>query len=263
MPIKKLLTFVFSLLTLMVYSQERPRLSQRPDGASFQGNMPSVCRIYGKVLDAETREPVAFATITLLTMRDSLVTGTLVKNNGDFSLDKLKPGRYKLKIQFIGYKTHTQPVVAVFNNPEMDLGNIRLHSESKELKEVTVQGQKQTVVMSIDKRTYNVDKDISTRGGSGLDVMKNLPGVTVDGDGNVQLRNGSPTVFIDGRPSVMTLEQIPADEIDRVEIITNPSAKYDASTTSGIINVILKKNTKPGYNGMVNGGVGTNDRYNG
>lgn len=263
MPLKKLLTAVFSLLVLMANSQERPRPSQRPDGAAFQGNLPSVCRIYGKVLDANSREPVAFATITLLTMRDSLVTGTLVKNNGDFSLDKLKPGRYKLKIQFIGYKTHTQPVLAVLNNPEMDLGNIRLQSESKELKEVTVQGQKQTVVMSIDKRTYNVEKDISTRGGSGLDVMKNLPGVTVDGEGNVQLRNGSPTVFIDGRPSVMTLEQIPADEIDRVEIITNPSAKYDASTTSGIINVILKKNTKPGYNGMVTGGIGTNDRYNG
>jgi hypothetical protein len=237
---------------------------QRPSGGPIQGgNMPAVGRLYGKVLDAGTKEPVAFATVTLLTMRDSLITGSLVKNNGDFSLDKLKPGRYKLRIQFIGYKTYTQPVVLAPNSMEMDLGNIRVEQETKELKEVTIQGQKQTVVMSIDKRTYNVDKDISTRGGNGLDVMKNLPGVTVDGEGNVQLRNGSPTVFIDGRPSVMTLEQIPAEEIDRIEIITNPSAKYDASTTSGIINVILKKNTKPGYNGMATAGIGTNNRYNG
>jgi hypothetical protein len=107
-----------------------------------------------------------------------------------------------------------------------------------------------------------VDKDISTQGGSGVDVMKNIPLVNVNVDGSVSVRNAAPMIFIDGRPTNLSLEQIPADQIDRVEVITNSSAKFDASSTGGIINIILKKNTKPGYNGQISVGAGTNSRYN-
>ena len=149
------------------------------------------------------------------------------------------------------------------NKLEQDLGDIKFEVDEKLLNEVEVTTEKNTVVMSIDKRTYNVDKDISVRGGTAADVMKNVPGVTMDADGNAQLRNQSPTIFVDGRPTNLTLNQIPADQIDRVEVITNPSVKFDANATGGILNIIMKKNLKPGYNGMVMVNAGTGDRYGG
>ncbi len=235
-----------------------------PGGSMPQRQMPAVSRIYGKVLDSETRKAVEFATVTLLGVRkDTIIGGTLVRQNGDFSLEKLPFGRYRMRISFIGYKTLEKTVEITPQRMEQDLGNFRLELDAALLGTVEVEAEKATVVMSIDRKVYNVEKDISARGGTGLDVMKNLPGVSVDAEGNVSLRNGSPTVFIDGRPSTLTLEQIPSDQIDRVEIITNPSAKFDASTTGGILNVVLKKNNKPGYNGSINAGYGFFNRYNG
>lgn len=226
-------------------------------------NMPALGRVYGKVIDNDTRKAVEFATVTVLALqKDSIVGGTLVQQNGDFSIDKLPVGRFRLRISFIGYKTIEKPISISPQQWEQDLGNFRLQIDAATLKTVEIEAEKATVVMSIDRKVYNVDKDLSARGGSGLDVMKNLPGVNVDAEGNVNLRNGSPTVFIDGRPSTLTLEQLPADQIERVEIITNPSAKFDASTTGGILNVVLKKNTKPGYNGAINAGYGFFNRYN-
>jgi len=236
----------------------------KPNTGSSSRSMPSIARIYGKVVDNDTRKPVEFATVTLFSLRkDSIIGGELVRQNGDFSLEKLPFGRFRLKISFIGYKTIEQTVDLSPQKMEQDLGNFRLKMDVALLGTVEVEAEKATVIMGIDRKIYNVDKDISARGGTGLDVMKNLPGVSVDAEGNVNLRNGRPTVFIDGRPSTITLEQIPSDQIERVEIITNPSAKFDASTTGGILNVVLKKNTKPGYNGLVNAGYGFYNRYNG
>ncbi len=146
---------------------------------------------------------------------------------------------------------------------EQDLGDIKLMVDEKTLSEVEISAEKSTVQLSIDKRTYNVEKDLSTKGGTAADAMKNVPGVTVDADGNAELRNQSPTIFVDGRPTTLTLQQIPADQIERIEIITNASVKYDASSTGGILNIVMKRNSKPGYNGMVMAYVGTNDRYGG
>lgn len=227
------------------------------------GKMPAIGRLYGKIVDAQSKEPIEYATLTLFAMnKDSVITGGITKPNGDFSLDKIPFGRFRLRIQFIGYKTILQNVSITPQHIEQDLGNIAVEIDSKALKEVVIEGERATVTMSIDKRVYNPEKDLSAKGGTGLDVMKNVPGVTVDADGNVALRNSSPTIFIDGRPTTLTLDQIPADQIDRIEVITNPSAKYDASATGGILNIFLKKNTKPGYNGMVIAGIGTNNRYN-
>lgn len=223
-------------------------------------------RVYGKVLDAKTKKPVEFASVVVLWYnKDSIMGGSLSEENGDFNIENLPPmGGFRLRVNQIGYKTYeTKFYIQMPNKLEQDLGDIKFEVDEKLLGEVQVTAEKSTVMMSIDKRTYNVDKDISLRGGTAADAMKNVPGVTVDADGNAQLRNQSPTIFVDGRPSNLTLQQIPADQIDRIEVITNPSVKYDASATGGILNIIMKKNLKPGYNGMAMAYVGTGDRYGG
>lgn len=255
-----LTVFLLFISSLTVFAQ-RPNMA---GGGQGMRNMPAIGRLYGKVVDAKTKQPVDFATVTLLAMqKDSVISGMLAKANGDFSLDKLPMGRFRLRISFIGYQQLTQQVTITPNNIEQDLGNISLQVDAKSLKEAVVEGERAAVIMTVDRRIYNVDKDISARGGTGIDAVKNIPGLSVDADGGVTLRNSSPTIFVDGRPTLLTLEQIPSDQIDRIEVITNPSAKYDASTSGGILNIILKKNTKPGYNGLVTLGAGYPNRYNG
>ncbi len=239
-----------------------------PGGMGNMKNMkdPKLGRVYGKVIDANTGNPVEYASVQVLWFsKDSLLGGSLVKENGDFAVDGLPSfGQVRVKIKFIGYKDYLQKVFIVPpDKVDQDLGDIKLAVDDKLLKEVDVVAEKSAVVLSIDKRTYNVEKDLSVKGGTAVDVMKNIPGLTVDADGNVQLRSQSPTIFVDGRPTTLTLQQIPADQIDRVEIITNPSVKFDASATGGILNVVMKRNTKPGYNGMLMAYVGTGDRYGG
>ncbi len=227
---------------------------------------PKLGRVYGKVLDATTGKSVEYASVQVLWFsKDSLLGGGLVKENGDFAVDGLPSfGQVRVRIKFIGYKDYLQKVyLSPPDKVDQDLGNIKLSVDDKLLKEVDVVAEKSAVVLSIDKRTYNVEKDLSVKGGTAVDVMKNIPGLTVDADGNVQLRNQSPMIYVDGRPTTLTLQQIPADQIDRVEIITNPSVKFDASTTGGVLNVVMKKNGKPGYNGMVMAYIGTGDRYGG
>lgn len=227
---------------------------------------PKLGRVYGKVLDAGTGKPVEYASVQVLWYsKDSLLGGGLVKENGDFAVDGLPSfGKVRVRIKFIGYKDYNQSIFLMPpDKVDQDLGNIKLSVDDKVLNEVEVTAEKSAVVLSIDKRTYNVDKDLSVKGGTAIDAMKNIPGLTVDADGNVQLRNQSPTIYVDGRPTTLTLQQIPADQIERVEIITNPSVKFDASATGGILNIIMKKNSKPGYNGMLMGYIGTGDRYGG
>ena len=135
--------------------------------------------------------------------------------------------------------------------------------ENETLEAVTIVAERPALRMGIDKKIFDVDKSITSKGGTAVDVMKNIPSVSVDVDGNVELRNSSPTIFIDGRPTILTLDQIASDDIDRIELITNPSAKYDASSTGGIINIILKQNRRYGINGVVSLSAGTPERYSG
>ncbi|MBK7751948.1 MAG: outer membrane beta-barrel protein [Flavobacteriales bacterium] len=233
-----------------------PMLAQRPGGG------PAIGKVYGKVLDAGTRKPAEFATVTLFAQgKDSVITGTMVRPNGDFVLEQLPLGRYRLHVTFLGYKELERPIALTREMVEMDLGNMLLETDADVLQQVEVVKHRSTNVLQVDRRVFHVDKDLSTRGGTGVDVMKNVPGLSVDLEGNVQMRGASPQILVDGRPSSLSLEQIPAEEIERVEVITNPSVIFDANTTGGIINVVLKKNTKPGYNGQIQAGVGTNDRY--
>jgi hypothetical protein len=233
-------------------------------GGGMKGEMPKIAKLYGKVVDAKTKKPVEFAAVALLWFdKDSAVAGVLAKANGDFSLDNLPFGGFRLRISFIGYKTYEQKMFINMQSMDKDLGNINLEPDESLLKEVTISDEKSTINLSIDRKIYNVDKDLSTRGGTGLDAVKNIPSVSVDAEGNVTLRNNGVQIFVDGRPTTLTLNQLPSDQIDRIEVITNPSVKFDASATGGILNVILKKNTKPGYNGVIMGGAGNTDRYNG
>jgi hypothetical protein len=240
--------------------------AQFPGGRDMKALKDIRGRVYGRIIDAKTKKPVEYATVLVLWYnKDSLIGGSLTKENGEFNVENLPPmGGFRFRVTQVGYKNYeTKIYMQIPDKLEQDLGDIKFEADEKLLSEVEVTAEKQQVVMNIDKRTYNVEKDLSVRGGTAVDVMKNVPGVTVDVDGNAQLRNQSPTIFIDGRPTTLTLPQIPADQIDRVEIITNPSVKFDASSTGGILNIIMKKNLKPGYNGMANAYAGTGDRYGG
>ncbi len=232
-------------------------LAQRPGG----GGRSISGRIYGKVLDAVNGKGAEFATVTLLAAgRDSVITGTMVRGNGDFLLEPVPGGRYRLQVSFLGYRSLEQAVEVTRERSEVDLGNMKLEPDAGVLQEATVVREKSPMQMLVDRRVFNVDKDLAARGGSGVDVMKNVPGLSVDLEGNVEMRGARPQVLVDGRPSSLTLEQIPAEEIERVEVITNPSVIFDANSTGGIINVVLKKSTKPGYSGQVQAGVGSNER---
>ncbi len=231
-----------------------------PAGAKFK--MPKIGHIYGKVIDAKTKEVLPYTPVAIL-KRDSIIGGCMSKDNGDFSLENLPFGKFTIKISALGYETFQQVVIITPQNEEQDLGNIKIGTDAKVMKEVDVSVSKSASVMTIDRKVFNVGADITTHGGTAEDAMKNIPSVTVDASGNAQLRQQAATIYIDGRPTTLTLDQIPADQIDRIEVITNPSAKFEASATGGILNIVMKENNKPGYNGVVSGGIGTNNRYNG
>jgi outer membrane receptor protein involved in Fe transport len=233
---------------------------QRPGGGA---NMPQIGRIYGKLVDAQTKKGVEYASVALLRQKDSsLVTGMLSKPNGDFDLESLPFGPFLVRINFMGYNTIYKKVTVTPQAMSQDLGNIRLEANAKALSEVEVTGQRSAFQMNIDKKVFNVDRNLTSVGGTAADVLKSVPSVNVDIDGNVKVRNSSPTIFVDGKPSTLSIDQIPADAIESVELITNPSAKYDAEGMSGILNIVLKKNKKAGFNGMLQGGIGTGDKYN-
>ena len=245
---------------------QAPKATPPQQGHGQQGrpNMPQIGHLYGKLVDAKTGKPVEYASVTLLKLRDSsLVTGMLTKPNGDFSLEKLPFGPMILRVNFMGYTSIQKKVTITAQTIEQDLGNIKMQQNVKTLQSVEVTGQKSAFAMGIDKKVFNVDRNLSSVGGTAQDVLKSVPSVNVDLDGNVTVRNASPNIFVDGKPSTLTLDQIPADAIESIELVTNPSAKYDAEGMSGILNIVLKKNRKAGFNGAVNAGIGTGNKFNG
>ncbi|MFN8308096.1 MAG: TonB-dependent receptor [Ferruginibacter sp.] len=251
------------------------------------GQNMNMGHFYGKVLDSVSNKPLEAASVQLIQnkfdsatkkRKDVVVGGMLTTKKGEFSIENLPiMATYKLKITAIGYKTIEKRVnfemnmaaarsgdfSSMLSAVDKDLGNIKLEADAKQLENVTVSASKATLEMKIDRKVFNVEKNLNSVGGTAVDVMKNVPSVNVDIDGNVSLRNTSPQIFVDGRPTTMTLDQIPADAIASVEIITNPSAKYDASGGgAGILNIILKKNRKAGYNGNLRAGIDMRGRPN-
>ncbi|WPP50981.1 TonB-dependent receptor domain-containing protein [Catalinimonas niigatensis] len=223
-------------------------------------------KISGKVIEGTSQQALEYATVKLLhAQNDQLITGTTTAADGTFTLET-EAADYYLEIGFIGFMAKTIKDFKITNG-SVELGNIALSEDTETLDEVVVQGEKSQTVFKLDKRVFNVGQDLSSTGASALEVLNNVPSVTVNIEGQIRLRGSAGVqILIDGKPSVLTSEQgnalgtLTADMIESIEVITNPSAKYEASGTSGIINIILKKEEKRGLNGSVtlNTGVPNN-----
>jgi outer membrane cobalamin receptor len=226
--------------------------------------------IKGKVIDSAKKESVQFADVIIYSEPDSVqVAGAVTNSEGIFELTKIGAGKYYIDIQFIGYeKKRLKGITISSNNVKVDLGEIPIQSTTINLGDVVVEGEQFPITYQTDKKVIDVDKMPTVLSGTAADVLENVPSITVDIEGNVSLRGSTDfTVFVDGRPSVLdaqdALQQIPAGTIDDIEIITNPSAKYRAEGTSGIINIILKKTKNVGLNGLTNLNAGLNEKYSG
>lgn len=230
---------------------------------SFQ---PKTGRLFGKVVDAQTNKGMEAVSVQLYTASaDSLIGGMLTRANGDFNFDNI-PVKDSIRVIISAVGAKEKELVAFLGDHksgQKDLGNIKVEQDAQYLEDVTVVGQKPALQMGIDRKVFNADKSLVAAGGTAIDLMSSIPSVSVDVDGNVLLRNASPQILVDGRPTILTLDQISADNIERVELVTNPSAKFDAASTGGIINIVMKKNKKGGLNGMASLGIGTPDVYNG
>lgn len=235
--------------------------------AQVQGQAPKGHgKISGVVVDPETKQPVEFANVALMDPKTGKpVDGAVCDEKGKFSITKVEEGTYSISVSFIGYETVSIPnVIITQKNDNIELGEVKLSTGAKMLNEIVVEGQKQLVEERVDRTVYNAENDQTTRGGDATDVLKRVPLLSVDLDGNVSLRgNSNLRVLINNKPSTISassvadaLKQIPADQIKSVEVITSPSAKYDAEGSAGIINIITKKNTLQGATLNVNAGAG-------
>lgn len=218
-------------------------------------------KISGSVIDQETNQPLEYATIVLKPTNDGAIDGGLTDSNGYFNID-VRKGTYDISVEFISFKSYRLPNKTI--NSDLNLGEIILAADSKALDEVEIIAEKTTVEIKLDKKIYNVGKDLTVRGGTVSDVLDNVPSVSVDVEGNVALRgNDNVTILINGKPSGLVglnstdaLRQLPADAIEKVEVITSPSARYNAEGTGGILNIILRRSKLQGFNGSVTANAG-------
>ncbi|HET8860582.1 TonB-dependent receptor domain-containing protein [Marivirga sp.] len=245
----KINTNIFKVLTIVILS-------------AFATNAwAQTTTITGQLVDGKNQQPLAYANVSVFNQNDELVTGTVTPENGQFQL-QVKQGEYTLRLQFISYKTINKPINA--NKSTINLGVIELNEDIDQLSEVQVVAKRPQMEMKLDKRVFNVGEDLSNIGSNAEALLDNLPSVTVDIDGNVSLRgSGNVRILIDGRPSGLVgisgasaLRQIQADMIERVEVITNPSARYEAEGNAGIINIIMKKDRRGGFNGSISTNLG-------
>ncbi len=226
--------------------------------------------IIGKVFDLSTKKSIEFSNVIIFNQADSTqIGGTVTSKDGKFAFTNLKNGKYYLFIQFVGYAKKEIKNITISNSSyNHDLGNIYLKPTAITLHNVVVEGKRSPISYELDKKVIDVSQMQTAMSGTAADVLQNIPSVSVDIDGTVSLRGSTNfSVLIDGRPSVMSaqdaLQQIPASSIQNIEIMTNPSAKYDASGTAGIINIILKKNSNLGLSGIADLTGGLNDKYGG
>jgi len=226
--------------------------------------------IIGQVMDQEFKEPIPYATISVTTPEGEMVTGAVTAIDGTFEIEKLKNGTYLFKIQYMGYKAFSREVNVNSGKRQFDLGAIYLEPEVAQLDSVEVVAERSTIEQRIDRKVVNVGKDLTTAGASASEIMNNIPSLAVDQDGNISMRgNDNVKILVDGKPTnipaAQLLKQIPSTSIKSIELITNPSAKYNPEGMSGIINIILHKNSNLGFNGNLNTGItqGEYTRYTG
>ncbi|MEP7165043.1 MAG: outer membrane beta-barrel family protein [Ferruginibacter sp.] len=280
----KLVYSIFTLFFLLIHIDQAAAQVNGSNRAMGGQNM-NLGHFYGKIMEGTSSKAIEGASIQLIQnkidtatrkKRDFVLAIVLSDKKGEFSIENLPiMGAFRLRISAVGFKLYDEKqsfsldmsaakngdYSSMLNGVDKDLGNIKLTTDAQQLQNVTVTASKPLLQLYLDKKVYNVEKDITSTGGTALDVMKNVPSVNVDIDGNVSLRNAPPQIFVDGRPTTLSLDQIPADQIASVEIMTNPSAKYDASGGgAGILNIVLKKNRKAGYNGNVRASIDSRGR---
>ncbi|MBC3847024.1 TonB-dependent receptor [Winogradskyella echinorum] len=245
----------FFLMLIMVSSAI---LSAQPNSNSDIKNGS----ISGRVMDAELNEPLPYVNVIIKDMVDKIITGSITNDDGTFNIDKIPEGDVKVEIKFIGYKTILKQVNIGKNSYKINVGDIMLKESAESLDEVTIVAETSTIQQKIDRKVINVGKDLTTSGPTASDIMNNIPSVNVDQQtGAIALRgNQNVQVMVDGKlsniPAAQLLKQIPSTSIKSIELITNPSAKYNPEGMSGIINIILHKNVNIGFNGNLNFGLG-------
>ena len=261
---KYLIVTIFVILTVLTVNAQPAAPVYPPSEIPKDGS------IKGRVFDSGASKPMEFTSIALYNASDSsLVTGTISATDGSFSLKGLPFGTYYIIANFMGYEKIVIGNIVLSDEKHLtDIGIINLKPSSQNLEEIEVVATQNRVEYKIDRKVINVSQDLNAAGGSAADVLQNTPSVTVDIDGNVSLRGSSNfTVLIDGRPSPLAgndaLQQIPATSIQNIEIITNPSAKFDPDGMAGIINIVMKKNSLQGLSGIFNTSIGTGEKYSG
>lgn len=255
-----LLLFTTLLFSISLTAQYPKGGNWKKEGKSIKG------KVTGKVLDTQNN-PVSYATVVLIdTKTQKQVNGNITDDKGKFKLEDVKTGNYKLSVSFIGYlEKEVSGVNLTLSKPDFNAGDIILEQDNVTLAEVEVVEEAPLVEMKIDKVVYNAEKDVTNAGGDAADVLRKVPMLSVDLEGNVSLRGSQNLqILINGKPSGMfangtadALKMIPADQIKNVEVITSPTAKYDGEGSGGIINIITQKKQVQGYNISLNGSVGT------
>ena len=246
-----ILNFIFLISSFLSFSQGKPPIYK--------------IKISGKIIEKGSKQPLEYATITFTNPKvPKAIAGGITNPKGEFDID-IVPGTYDMKIEFISF------IPILLKDQKLtkstNLGQIALEEDAKQLNEVVVRAEKSSVEIKLDKKVYNVGQDMMVKGGTVSDVLDNVPSVSVDTEGNISLRGSDNVrILIDGRPSYAVniaeaLRQLPADAVDKVEVITNPSARYDAEGGSGLINIILKKGKNQGFNGTLITSIGIPETY--
>ncbi len=237
--------------------------------SAYGNDLKAEAGLTGKVIEKGTDSPMAYVNIILFFSDDSSQAAGVVSNSdGVFSINNLNPGNYYLELSFIGFHKKVISDIDLNRGKTTDIGTIILSPKTFEIDDVVVESQRAAVTYEIDKKVINVSEQLTSTSGSAVDILENVPSVTVDIEGNVALRgSGNFTVLVDGKPTILDpaeiLEQIPAGSVESIEIITNPSAKYDPEGTAGIMNLILKKNKRGGLSSLFELNGGLKERYGG
>jgi ferric enterobactin receptor len=247
-------SFVLLLISIFSFSQKN-------------NSTTGTSKLSGRIVDSATSQPIDYATVTLFADgNDKPVSGTTTNAKGIFVIENIAPGNYHAVFDFVGYKSKTKTSILITSaGATVNLGAIYLSVSAQTLAGVTVTGQKNLIENKIDKMVYNAEKDITSQGGVATDLLKKIPMISVDVDGNVELQgNANIRFLINGKPSSIfgnnladALQSIPASQVKSIEVVTSPGAKYDAEGTGGIINIILKDSKVQGINGNINVSVGT------
>jgi len=270
---RSILTIIIFLISNFLIAQNQNSQKGQGDKTGGNGTTQGFGVISGALHDASTKEHVEYGNILLFKAKDStMVTGTITDAKGKFLFINVASGNYYIRASFIGYEDMFYPGIIISQrSADIKMGDLFIKPKMSGLEEVEIIAEKSLITNNLDKKVITVDKTMALSGGTATDIMENVPSVAVDAEGNVSMRgNSNITLLIDGKPASQAgisssdiLNQLPASAIESIEVITNPSVRYDPDGTSGIINIVLKKKALQGFNGQVSGTVGTNEKYNG